>query len=144
MASAFEKQKESESKEEYFSQVYNDSSPLDRVLEFLIFKREAEKLLPELRDELVKIVRHHFRVDEALANLKLEKRLENEETPLLDALGAKLGMSFTYILAPPVHQCLLCSKPLKKQHKVFVQIEEQEVELLFRSKNIYDFLQTYK
>ena len=47
MASAFEKQKESESKEEYFSRVYNDSSPLDRVLEFLIFKREAEKLLPE-------------------------------------------------------------------------------------------------
>ena len=42
--------------------------------------------------------------------------MENEETPLLDALGAKLGMSFTYILAPPVHQCLLCSKPLKKQH----------------------------
>ena len=84
MASAFEKQKESESKEEYFSRVYNDSSPLDRVLEFLIFKREAEKLLPELRDELVKIVRHHFRMDEALANLKLEKRLENEETPLLD------------------------------------------------------------
>ena len=144
MASAFEKQKESESKEEYFSRVYNDSSPLDRVLEFLIFKREAEKLLPELRDELVKIVRHHLRVDEALANLKLEKRLENEETPLLDALGAKLGTSFAYILAPPVHQCLLCSKPLKKQHKVFVQIEEQEVELLFRSKNIYDFLQTYK
>ena len=75
MASAFEKQKESESKEEYFSRVYNDSSPLDRVLEFLIFKREAEKLLPELRDELVKIVRHHFRVDEALANLKLEKKI---------------------------------------------------------------------
>ena len=61
----------------------------------------------------------HFRVDEALANLKLEKRLENEETPLLDALGAKLGMSFTYILAPPVHQCLLCSKPLKKQQDHF-------------------------
>ena len=84
---------------------------LDRVLEFLIFKREAEKLLPELRDELVKIVRHHLRVDEAIADLKLEKRLENEETPLLDALGAKLGMSFTHILAPPVHKCLLCSKP---------------------------------
>ena len=32
MASAFEKQKESESKEEYFSRVYNDSSPLDRAM----------------------------------------------------------------------------------------------------------------
>ena len=144
MESAFERQNETESKDAFFSRVYNDSSPLDHVLEFLIFKREAEKLLPELRDELVKIVRHHLRVDEAIADLKLEKRLENEETPLLDALGAKLGTSFAYILAPPVHQCLLCSKPLKKQHKVFVQIEEQEVELLFRSKNIYDFLQTYK
>ena len=56
MESAFERQNETESKDAFFSRVYNDSSPLDRVLEFLIFKREAEKLLPELRDELVALV----------------------------------------------------------------------------------------
>ena len=42
MESAFERQNETESKDAFFSRVYNDSSPLDRVLEFLIFKREAE------------------------------------------------------------------------------------------------------
>ena len=36
MESAFERQNETESKDAFFSRVYNDSSPLDRVLEFLI------------------------------------------------------------------------------------------------------------
>ena len=46
-----------ESKEEYYDRVLKNSTNMDRVLEFLMFKREADKLLPNLRDELVKLLR---------------------------------------------------------------------------------------
>ena len=45
---------ENESKEEYFARILKNSTNMDRVLEFLLFKREGDKLLPELREELVK------------------------------------------------------------------------------------------
>ena len=47
---------ENESKEEYFTRVLKNSTNMDRVLEFLVFKREGDKLLPQLREELVKLV----------------------------------------------------------------------------------------
>ena len=118
IAAAFEAEKENETKEEYFERVLKNSTNMDRVLEFLIFKREADKLLPTLRDELVDIVRVEFRIDEALVDLKLERRMAAREgTPLLDSFGAKMGKSFSHILAPPTDSCLLCSRLLTKNNE---------------------------
>ena len=124
-ASALEEEKSdsfsptvAESKEEYFDRVLKNSTNMDRVLEFLMFKREADKLLPHQRDELVKLLRSELEVDKALPDLTLERRMTaNEGTPLLDALSAKLGKSFSHILAPPNFSCLLCSKPLTKHNE---------------------------
>ena len=81
---------------------------MDRVLEFLIFKREGDELLPELREELVKLVHRELQVEEALKDLGLERRMTAREgTPLLDALGTKLGKSFGHILAPPTSSFVL-------------------------------------
>ena len=114
---------ENESKEEYFARILKNSTNMDRVLEFLLFKREGDKLLPELREELVKLVHRELQVEEALKDLGLERRMTAREgTPLLDALGAKLGKSFGHILAPPTFSCLLCSKPLKKHHEPTVVV----------------------
>ena len=77
-----------ESKEEYFDRVLKNSTNMDRVLEFLMFKREADKLLPNLRDELVKLLRSELEVDKALTDLTLERRMTaSEGTPLLNALA---------------------------------------------------------
>ena len=107
-----------ESKEEYYDRVLKNSTNMDRVLEFFMFKREADKLLPHLREELVKLLRGELDVDKALADLTLERRMTaSEGTPLLDALGAKLCKSFSHILAPPTFSCLLCARPLKKNNE---------------------------
>ena len=52
-----------ESKEEYYDRVLKNSTNMDRVLEFLMFKREADKLLPNLRDELVKLLHKSINAD---------------------------------------------------------------------------------
>ena len=61
---------ENESKEEYFARILKNSTNMDRVLEFLLFKREGDKLLPELREELVKLVHRELQV-EASCNTSL-------------------------------------------------------------------------
>ena len=98
IAAAFEAEKENETKEEYFERVLKNSTNMDRVLEFLIFKREADKLLPTLRDELVDIVRVEFRIDEALVDLKLERRMAAREGTrswiLLVQKWAKVSVTF--------------------------------------------------
>ena len=40
-----------------------------------------------------------------------------DQHPLLDALSCKLGYSLLHILAPPTVVCLLCDKPLTRNHK---------------------------
>ena len=37
--------------------------------------------------------------------------------PILDSLSCKIGISLQNILAPPVQNCLLCEKPLTRNHK---------------------------
>ena len=78
-----------ESKEEYFDRVLKSSSSLDRVLEFLRFRKQADKLLPSVANDLVALVRRELEIDTALSTLKLETRIASGEgTPILDALGA--------------------------------------------------------
>ena len=106
---------EKESKGEYFDRVMRSSSSLDRVLEFLRFRKQADKLLPCIGNDLVALVRRELEIDTALTNMKLETKKWG--TPLLDALGAKMGTSFANIVAPPTKSCLLCGKDLKKHHE---------------------------
>ena len=107
-----------ESKEEYFDRVLKSSSSLDRVLEFLRFRKQADELLPSVANDLVALVRRELEIDTALSTLKLETRIASGEgTPILDALGAKRGTSFANIVAPPTKSCLLCKKDLIKKHE---------------------------
>ena len=51
-----------ESKEEYFDRVLKSSSSLDRVLEFLRFRKQADKLLPSVANDLVALVRRELEI----------------------------------------------------------------------------------
>ena len=109
---------EKESKGEYFDRVMRSSSSLDRVLEFLRFRKQADKLLPSVGNDLVALVRRELEIDTAISTMKLETRIASGEgTPILDALGAKRGTSFANIVAPPTKRCLLCTKDLKKRNE---------------------------
>ena len=107
-----------ETKEEYFDRVLKSSSSLDRVLEFLRFRKQADELLPSVGNDLVALVRRELEIDTAISTMKLETRIASGEgTPILDALGAKRGTSFANIVAPPTKRCLLCTKDLKKRNE---------------------------
>ena len=102
----------------FFTVFLKGERPLDRVLEFLRFRKQADKLLPSVANDLVALVRRELEIDTALSTLKLETRIASGEgTPILDALGAKRGTSFANIVAPPTKSCLLCKKDLIKNHE---------------------------
>ena len=97
-----------ESKEEYFDRVLKSSSSLDRVLEFLRFRKQADKLLPSVANDLVALVRRELEIDTALSTLKLETRIASGEgTPILDALGAKRGTSLRRKMTAERQQTIL-------------------------------------
>ena len=88
-----------ETKEEYFKRLMKRSTSLDKVLEFLKFKKQADKLLPQMQEEIVKLVRKELEIDIAEENLNLEANIASEEgTPLLEAFGEKLGTNFANII----------------------------------------------
>ena len=95
----YEDAERKETKEEYFKRLMKRSTSLNKVLEFLKFKKQADKLLPQMQEEIVKLVRKELEIDIAEENLNLEANIASEEgTPLLEALGAKLGTSFANII----------------------------------------------
>ena len=95
----YEDAERKETKEEYFKRLMKRSTSLDKVLEFLKFKKQADKLLPQMQEEIVKLVRKELKIDIAVENLNLEANIASEEgTPLLEDLGAKLGTSFANII----------------------------------------------
>ena len=95
----YEDAERKETKEEYFKLLVKRSTSLDKVLEFLKFKKQADKLLPQMQEEIVKLVRKELEIDIAVENLNLEANIASEEgTPLLEDLGAKLGTSFANII----------------------------------------------
>ena len=50
--------------------------------------------------------------------MNLEANIASEEgTPLLEALGAKLGTSFANIIVPPTKKCILCQSALTKHNE---------------------------
>ena len=85
----FEESEKKETKEQYFDRLLKESTSLDKVLEFLKFRKQADKLLPNLREEMIKLVKKELEIDKALENLSLESNIATEEgTPLLEALGS--------------------------------------------------------
>ena len=104
--------------QEFFSKLITTATKLDRILEFLLFKRNLPDLLPEVKRSLETLVRTELQVEEALANVNLGDGVtsENGETPLLDALGLRIGQPLAHILAPPTVDCLLCKKRLTKNN----------------------------
>ena len=114
----YEDAERKETKEEYFRRLMKRSTSLDKVLEFLKFKKQADKLLPQMQEEIVKLVRKELEIDIAVENFNLEANIELEEgTPLLEALGAKLGTSFANIIVPPTKKCILCQSALTKHNE---------------------------
>ena len=99
--------------QQLFSKLITTATKLDRILEFLLFKRNLPDLLPEVKIALETLVKTELKVEEALANVNLGDRVtsENGETPLLDALGLRTGQPLAHILAPPTVDCLLCKLP---------------------------------
>ena len=63
-----------ETKEEYFKRLMKRSTSLDKVLEFLKFKKQADKLLPQMQEEIVKLVRKELEIDIAVENLVLKQQ----------------------------------------------------------------------
>ena len=100
---------ERESKEESFDRVKKSSSSLDRVLECFGFRKHAYKLLPPVGNDLLELVRRELEIDSALSTRKLETKIASGEgTPILDAVGAKMGISLANIVAPPIKSCRIC------------------------------------
>ena len=104
--------------QEYFAKLLRTATNMDRILEYLLFKRNLPELLPEVKLELDLWVRRELMVEEALANFQIEDLVTKEDgpTPLLDALGIRAGQPLAQILAPPTIDCLLCSRRLTKHN----------------------------
>ena len=100
--------------EEILSKALQSSSQQDKNYEFLKFKKNCPKLLPLVHAELVQKVRKELQVQNV--DIDEEQLSPAGCEPLLPAVGNKLGQSVERILAPPVTNCLLCSKQLSKHN----------------------------
>ena len=91
-----------ETKEEYFVKVLRTATPSDRIYEYLVFKRNLPELLPDVRLQLESRVRDELMVEIDGAHFN-DGSLTNTDgdTPLLDALGLKIGQPLSHVLAPP-------------------------------------------
>ena len=109
--------KKSMNKDEYFNHVYSSKSASDILLEWLIFKRRfPTTMLPEKAITIIDDVNKALDIDNISKNVTLSTcnptfKQNSLETPILDALGIKLGYSLNF-LCPPTKECLLCGKSL--------------------------------
>ena len=117
------KEKEApKSSDQMFQDVLATATPNDVYGEYLFFLKRLPKLLNNAEQELINSVRTNFKIDEVKKELSKPSRgesvnLKGDQYPLLDALSFKLGLCLRNILAPPTQTCLLCSKPLQRNHK---------------------------
>ena len=103
-----------ETAEDYLNKVLGTSSKQDRLFEFLKFRKNCPKLLPEVHLELDQLVQQGLQVENV--DFRVPQLNPPGSEPLLPALGNKLGQSLVRILAPPVTECLLCDRLLTKHH----------------------------
>ena len=106
-----------ETKEEYFVKVLRTATPSDRIYEYFVIKRNFPELLPDVRLQLESRVRDELMVEIDGAHFN-DGSLTNTDgdTPLLDALGLKIGQPLSHVLAPPTRDCLLCHRRLTRNH----------------------------
>ena len=104
---------ETQTPEDILKNVLETSSQQDKNFEFLKFRKNLPKLLPSVHKDLVQLVKRELQIK----NVDIDEEQLNPagSEPLLPALGNKLGQSLR-ILAPPVINCLVCSKKLTKHH----------------------------
>ena len=106
--------KPKETPEDILAKALASSSQQDKNFEFLKFKKTCPKLLPSVHSELVQLVRKELQIK----NVDIDEEQLNPAgcEPLLPALGNKLGQSVDHIIAPPVVNCLICTKDLTKNN----------------------------
>ena len=110
-----------ESPEHYFSHELCKYSAAERYLEYLFFMRNLPDLLEPEKGDLVNLVKRELNIEEYRPSendtpfFSRQFTFAESSTPILDALGCKIGKSLTMWLFPPTKKCLLCSKMLIKK-----------------------------
>ena len=108
-----------ESANDYFERIYEKETHVEIFLEWLLFMKRLPAFenmaIKEIKDE----VKQNLKIDEIERNISFHEMHFNTKdtthTPVLDALGAKLGYSLN-IISPPTKECLLCGKCLVNRH----------------------------
>ena len=114
---------EGETADQIFEDVYSKATVTDIWSEFTYFLQHLPTLLEKTRADLIEQVEQNLRIQEVkekMGHQKMDHRklnYEGDSYPILEALGVKLGLSLTKILAPPTQKCLLCKKPLLRHNK---------------------------
>ena len=105
-----------------FQQVLAAANPADICGEFYWFEKNLPpNMFQKDKDELVKKVKDKMGVRKARETLAknpdMKPHILGKRFQILDALSISLGVSLQHILTPPTQTCLLCEKPLTRNHK---------------------------
>lgn len=91
--------------------------------QYMCFMKQLPTTLPEgTRLNWIRKVRRLLKIAEVKKRIRKMPRLKEftstslDQTPVLDAMSAYIGMSWR-ILAAPTSSCLLCKRPLTLHHK---------------------------
>lgn len=103
----------------YFQRIYKQETEAQVYFEYLKFLKEFPAFETHDLKEIVDKVKHHLKIDYIESKISfLDLNFKSDDinnTPVLDALSAKLGFSLN-ILAPPTKTCLLCYRPLTNKY----------------------------
>ena len=107
--------KTGENAEQYFKRIYKLTTKAQIYFEYLKFLKEMPQYENKEISNVINDVKENLQIDEiekSISFVDLDFSCSDiNNTPVLDALSAKLGYSLRFI-APPVKCCLLCTKPL--------------------------------
>lgn len=110
---------ESEDKNAYFQRIMKNSSAEDIYFEYENFLKKLPPLISSQRIKVVNEVRRELNIKDIESARGDTKQLSSSSpfpdtergTPIIDALGIKLGKSFNF-LVPPTTKCLHCYREL--------------------------------
>lgn len=104
---------------EYFERILDQETDAQVYFEYMKFIKE----IPHFETRDLKLIKEEVKLNLRIDDI--EKRIsfldldfkcpDTNQTPILDALSAKLGYSLN-ILAPPTRVCLLCDRPLNNKY----------------------------
>ena len=110
-------EKNNVTKEEHFKNVLDNTSAEDRLFEYQVFLKRLPMMHHQVCEELKTKVKKELKIEENKDFYSLKTNNPDNLTPLLDALGCKLGMNLSEIICPPTLSCLLCGKLLTKNNE---------------------------